>query len=163
MKPLATRSSENDRLEEDSASLVMATVPVVMGAFRGEMRANRPAGLSVPQFRTLIFVDKRAGASISDIAEHLGLALSTASKLVDGLVKRGYVERATAVGDRRRVLVTLTDSGKAALDATRAQAHARVREHLAALSPAEEQAVVVAMRALYSIFRPGAPITPIQD
>ena len=154
MKPLAIRSSEKNRANEDSASLVIATIPVVMCAFKGKMRANRPEGLSVPQFRALIFIDKHTSTSISDIAKCIGLALSTTSKLVDGLVKRHYVERTTAENDRRRAMVSLTGLGKSEYEATRAQAHAYMRECLSELSLEEEEAVKVAMRALNRIFMP---------
>ena len=130
MKQLAIRSIKEKSMQ-DAASLVMSTVPAIMRAFRKEMREHRPAELSVPQFRTLIFVDRRNDTSISDVADHLGLALSTTSKLIDGLLKRHYIERAVAADDRRRAIVTLTPQGKNVLDTTRAQTHARMAQCLA--------------------------------
>lgn len=153
MKQLAIRNNQNLAQDDDVVSLVMATVPLVMGVFRGEMRANRPAGLSVPQFRALIFIHKRAEGSISGLSEHMGLAPSTASKLVDGLVKRDFVMRTAADDDRRRVVLTLTESGSTTLEDARSQARAKLEEHLSALSPDEEDAVVVAMSALHRMFR----------
>lgn len=154
MKPLTTRNNEAVQTDEDSVSLVMSTVPMIMGVFKTEMRANRPIGLSVPQFRALIFVNKRPDTSISDVAEHLGLALSSASKLVDGLMKRDFVIRSTAADDRRRAVVEMTETGRAALQAARELAYARVQERLSRLSSDEEQAVMLAMRALSRVFLP---------
>jgi DNA-binding MarR family transcriptional regulator len=138
---------------QDCAALLVATVPAVMSHFRAAMRAGRPEELSLPQFRTLIRLRWHPGVSISDIAEHLGLALSTTSQLVDGLVKRGYVTRESAVGDRRRMVVTLTDAGRAMLETVRAAAQARMAEQVAALTPEERQAVASAMAALSRIFQ----------
>ena len=47
------------------------------------------------------------------LAEQLGTSPSAATRLVDGLVKRGWVERARDASDRRRVQVQLTDAGRA--------------------------------------------------
>ncbi|HOF87066.1 MAG TPA: MarR family transcriptional regulator [Armatimonadota bacterium] len=135
----------------DCAALVVAAVPAVMQAFRLEMRASRPRELSLSQFRTLIHLRFHAGASVSDLAEHLGLALSSTSQLIDALVKDGYVARETAAGDRRRATLALTAHGATMLDAVRARAQARMEERLAALTAAERQAVSVAMQALQRV------------
>lgn len=47
------------------------------------------------------------------LAERLGSSPSATTRLVDGLAKRGWVERARDSADRRRVQVQLTDSGRA--------------------------------------------------
>ncbi|HEX2950695.1 MAG TPA: helix-turn-helix domain-containing protein, partial [Armatimonadota bacterium] len=96
MKQLASQSNVAISFEEDTATLIMQVIPLVKQVFRKEMRKNRPADLSVPQFRALIFINKHADVSISDVAEHLGLALSTTSKLIDGLMSRQYIKRETA-------------------------------------------------------------------
>lgn len=48
-----------------------------------------------------------------ELARHLGVSSAAASGIVDRLVARGHVERRTHEADRRRVRVTLTDSGRA--------------------------------------------------
>jgi DNA-binding MarR family transcriptional regulator len=59
-----------------------------------------------------------SGAStLSDVIADLGLSKQTASQLVDTLVVRGYIERSVDPDDRRRMLVTLTERGRAASDA----------------------------------------------
>lgn len=141
---------------QECAELIIATVPAVMGSFKAAMRAGRPTELSLPQFRALIRLRRHDGLSVSDIAEHLGLALSTTSQLVDGLVKRGYVTRENAATDRRRMVITLTDGGRAMLETVRAAAQARMAEQVATLSPAERRAVAEAMEALGRIFQKGA-------
>lgn len=74
-----------DRLEE-SAGRLLDTVPQVMRCIRTEMRSRRGHNLTVPQFRTLNFLKRSPEASLSEVAEHLGLTLPSASKIVDGLV-----------------------------------------------------------------------------
>ncbi|MGM7644719.1 MarR family winged helix-turn-helix transcriptional regulator [Nocardia sp. JW2] len=51
------------------------------------------------------------GATVGEIAEHLGVTKQAASQLVDELVTKGYVERNPHPRDARARLVTLTDRG----------------------------------------------------
>lgn len=59
--------------------------------------------------------------TVGDLAELLLLEKSTASRLVDGLVKGGFVSRELNEGNRREVLVSLTEKGEKALHAVREQ------------------------------------------
>jgi DNA-binding MarR family transcriptional regulator len=54
------------------------------------------------------------GAALSDVIADTGVSKQTASQLVDTLFIRGYVERSVDPDDRRRVLLTLTERGRAA-------------------------------------------------
>ena len=87
--------------EAELASKLVEVIPLVMRAIRSHMRANRALDLSVPQYRALGFVVRHPGASLSQVAEHQGLTLGAASRLVDGLVTRGLVERRASTQDRR--------------------------------------------------------------
>jgi DNA-binding MarR family transcriptional regulator len=131
----------------------MDTVLLIMRTIRGEMRGHRPAGLSVPQFRTLTFLRRTPGASLSSVAEHVGVVLSSMSKLVDGLVARELVTRTSAADDRRRVTLDLTAEGHAALDVARQATLARLEERLAYLSADEQAHVLQALQALQAVFR----------
>jgi DNA-binding MarR family transcriptional regulator len=69
------------------------------------------------------------GTALSDVIAGLGLSKQTASQLVDTLVVRGYLQRTVDPDDRRRVLVALTERGRAASDivlATAEQVDARL-------------------------------------
>ncbi len=133
---------------------LLDAMPLVMRAIRVEMRQTTP-DLSVPQFRALGFVSRNEGASLSDVASHIGLTLPSMSKLIDGLVARKLMTRVTDRVDRRRVTLALTPRGattlQASLDATRAHLAAR----LAALTASERGAIVEAMRLLQPVFAPG--------
>lgn len=153
MKQLASQSNVAISFEEDTATLIMQVIPLVKQVFRKEMRKNRPADLSVPQFRALIFINKHADVSISDVAEHLGLALSTTSKLIDGLMSRQYIKRETAAADRRRAVVTLTELGASELNRARRHAQQQISEHMAKLSPEENQLVITALHLIERVFR----------
>ena len=136
------------------AQEVLEVVPLVMRAIRAEMRRQRTADLSVPQFRTLAFIDRNVDASLSDVAEHIGLTLPSMSKIVDGLVSRKLVTRQTAPEDRRRMTLTLTGRGQAALQASREATRACLAEDLAALTERERETIKQAMCSLRPVFTP---------
>ena len=122
---------------EVCAREVMETVPLVMRFIRTEMRSHRAALLSVPQFRVLTFLSRQPGAPLSSVAEHLGVARSTASATVDRLVRRKLVSRTTHPEERRSVVLRLTTTGQQHLQQAREEASTRIAKVLAGLSAAD--------------------------
>ncbi len=115
-----------------SAKTVLEVVPLVMRQIRCEMRAHGQ-GISVPQFRTLLFVDRNPGCSLAAAAEHLGITPATASATVERLVRQGLIERAPARSERRRVQLDLTADGQELVHAARRSTQARLAERLGVL------------------------------
>jgi DNA-binding MarR family transcriptional regulator len=142
---------------EDCARAILDVTPLTMRMIRTEMRSNRSPDLTVPQFRTLIFIRDNAAASLTDVSEHLGLTLSSTSKLVDGLVKRALVERSDAPQDRRRMIIKLTASGNASLDQAIQCTLERVSAAIESLSPAQRTQIFNAMQILGQLFNPDRP------
>src|SRR5690242_16164818 len=99
------------KLIEACAHELMDTAPQIIQAIRAEMRRGRASSISIPQFRTLGFIQRNPDSSLSNLAEHLGLTLPSASKLVDGLVKQKLVTREDSTSDRRRMTLVLTRAG----------------------------------------------------
>lgn len=151
MKPLDNPSIIQTPIQDDAA-LVIETVLLGMRTIRTEMRKGCPVDLSIPQFRMLLFLKRHSGASISDLAEHIGLTLPSMSKTVDGLVKRGLVSRETSTTDRRRAILTLTTCGEETFMAAKNATRAQIAEKLDALPPEERATVILAMQILRPIF-----------
>jgi DNA-binding MarR family transcriptional regulator len=116
---------------------VMETVPLVMRCIRTEMRSRRSPSLSIPQFRVLTFLSHRPGAPLSGVAEHLGVTRSTASAIVDRLVRRKLVSRTAHPQERRCVVLTLTPTGAQHLQQAREAAWGHMTKVLAGLSAAD--------------------------
>jgi DNA-binding MarR family transcriptional regulator len=114
---------------------------------RGRAASSDEVGLSLAQFQLL---DPLAGGErlpVGALAEEAGVAAPTATRMLDGLVRAGFVERSAADHDRRVVLVGLTAAGEEALTARRARVAAARRRIQAKLTPAErEQAAVLLQR-----------------
>jgi DNA-binding MarR family transcriptional regulator len=139
---------------DECAHEILEVAPLIMRAIRAEMRRRRGFDLSVPQFRTLAYLNYYQGASLSDAAEFIGLTLPSMSKLVDGLVARQLVTREISDSDRRRVTLALTLAGQATFEATRAATQAFLAQRLAELSTEERAVMTEAMRILRPLFTP---------
>lgn len=134
------------------AAALLDGLPPVMWFIRCQMRKHRSAGLSVPQFRALVLVDRYPTASLSLIAEHLGSSQPSASRLVAGLVTRGLITRNECSDDRRQMELCLTPRGRTALQTARAATQAIVAEQIESLSPKERRTLVKAMKMLEHTF-----------
>ena len=139
---------------EVCARELMDIVPQIIQAIRVEMRLGRGANISIPQFRTLRFIQRHLDSSLSDIADHLGLTLPSVSKLVDGLVKQKLVNRQESTTDRRRLTLGLTSSGESLVNIARANAQASLAKTLSRLSDNEVETVIRAMDLLHPLFVP---------
>lgn len=137
---------------EESAKQLLEVVPVVMRDIRSQMRSRRSPDLTVPQFRALGFVDRHRGSSLSDVASHMGLALPSASRLVDGLIGRGLMSREEHPVDRRRVRLTITHRGLSVLQASRAETLTYLSDKLRNVGDNGRETIVRAMEALRTVF-----------
>jgi len=135
----------------------METVPLVMRFIRAEMRRQRTRSLSVPQFRALVFLSRHPGASLSSVADHLGVTRPTASALVDRLVRRGLVTRTEHPQERRRIVLALTLTGARHLQQAREVARTRIAGMLAGLSIAELRKIAEGIALLESVFKEASP------
>jgi DNA-binding MarR family transcriptional regulator len=143
----------------ECAGHILETVPVVMRVIRNEMRRHRGPDLSVPQLRVLVYLNRHEGASLSDIAEHMGSTLPSMSKMVDNLVARGLVSRNMDPKDRRRVVLAPTPLGRTTRQAAHKATESRLAERLARLSASERRTIIEAMQALTAIFASGREAT----
>jgi DNA-binding MarR family transcriptional regulator len=138
---------------EKCAAQVLETVPVVMRFIRAQMRRQREPELSVTQFRTLLFLSRHSGASLSALAEHLGLSLAAASRLVEGLVRRNFVARRIPPGNRRLVALALRACGERTVCAARQATVRRLAEVLGALPAGERAGIQRTLRILHEEFQ----------
>ncbi|HEY8665799.1 MAG TPA: MarR family transcriptional regulator [Tepidisphaeraceae bacterium] len=121
------------------------------------MRRHRAAGLSIPQFRSLCFVERYDGTSLSMVADHLDLSLPTVSRMISGLVQRGYMQRKNSVDDRRHVALSLKPRGQAVMREARRATQQFLAEKFEVLPLERREALVTAMHALRDVFEQEMP------
>jgi DNA-binding MarR family transcriptional regulator len=140
---------------EECARQLLDTTPQIMRFIRAEMRSHRGHDLSVPQFRTLTFINRNPEVSLSNLANHLGLTLPSTSKLVDGLVNQKIITRRESKEDRRRLTLALTKNGEDILRAARGATQNHLKDVLRELSADELSTVIHAMNLLQPLFMKG--------
>ncbi|MDX3754547.1 MarR family winged helix-turn-helix transcriptional regulator [Streptomyces mirabilis] len=96
------------------------------------------------------------GATVTDLATHLGVTKQAASQLVDELVRKGYAERRPYPGDARARLVVLTERGWACTRAAEEAAADAVRAWVEVLGEGE----VGVLRDRLARIAPYGPIRP---
>jgi MarR family transcriptional regulator for hemolysin len=118
---------------------------------RRQMRKYRK-GLSLPQFRALVLIDRHPAVCLSTIAEHLGASLPTVSRIVSGLVDRELVSRQECRDDRRQMALAITLKGREVLKSAWAGTQEKLAEELIHLNPDQRATVAEAMRLLKQTF-----------
>ena len=68
--------------------------------------------LTIAQLRTLLVLAEEGPLVIGQIAQRMGIGLSTGGHLVDRLVQAGLADRTEDAEDRRRTLARLTPKGE---------------------------------------------------
>jgi DNA-binding MarR family transcriptional regulator len=113
--------------------------------FRDELHGHLPADLTSTQVEAIFALEDRP-LRMGELAEHLGLAESSVTRLMDRLDGAGMVRRGSPPGDRRSVLGTLTPKGRRAIAAIRRQRHVVLSAILSTLD-ADERDRFVALHA----------------
>jgi DNA-binding MarR family transcriptional regulator len=138
------RAMESERTADDEALLAAARLITGISV----RAADEADGLSPVQLRALTVLAGGAGANLASLAEAMGVAVSTASRLVDRLVAAGWVDRRPSAADRREISLSLTGGGTAALTRYDDLRLRVLRERLGRLPAARRAAVVAALRDL---------------
>jgi DNA-binding MarR family transcriptional regulator len=91
------------------------------------------------------------GGSAGDMIRGLEVSKQAASQLIDTLVIRGYLTREINQDDRRRMVIDLTDRGRAAAAAVRAGVEAIDKELAQMISPEQLAGFRAGLEALAKI------------
>ena len=85
----------------------------IYGALKPAMPVDfLPPDLTVAQLRVLLLLHTEGPSKMTDIATILGIALPTATGILDNLVKKEMVVREAAPRDRRLVICRLSPGGQ---------------------------------------------------
>ena len=97
---------------------------------------------------------------MSEIASYLGVAMSTATSMIDRLVGKQLVERRDDLADRRVVSCQLTSQGQAVLDRFWSIGLKKLENVAAALTYEELEAVLNGTRLLVKAMEGNFPKIP---
>jgi DNA-binding MarR family transcriptional regulator len=69
-------------------------------------------GVTLSQCHTLDLLSKKGNLTMNELSKQMGLAKSTMTRIVNNMVREGWIEQVKDQGDRRLVNVRLTLKGK---------------------------------------------------
>ena len=104
--------------------------------------------VTLPQLRALVLVRGKGPMRLSDLATELDVDTSTATRLVDRLVRKGLLNRKVEETDRRALRLTLTPAGRGLLRRMTEYRKREIRRVLARLTDEERDSVRAGMQAL---------------
>lgn len=103
-------------MELDNDRLIQETVLAYRYYWTALLAAAEPIwtqlDLTILQLKSLVLLEVRDELTVGGIADALGMGRSSASALVEQLVRMGVAVRVEDDKDRRRSIVTLTEQGK---------------------------------------------------
>lgn len=131
---------------------LIEVIPMVMQTLRAEVRRCREPDLSVLQIRVLAFLNRHPGSPLSAVADHVGLTLPSMSSQVSGLVGRDLIHRSVSAQDRRYVTLTLTEQGRAVMEAALRGTETSITQMLSGLGADERGLLMEALGLLRRLF-----------
>ena len=140
--------------DETFADCLRKLVQLFPQVSRGLRRRQLPAAvvddsaLGPRHSAALSLLRERGPMSVGRIASELGLTLATVSGIITDAERAGFVERSPDPGDRRRTIVSLVSTQRAAVNSWIDGASAPMRRVLDRLSPDERESFVKAMTLL---------------
>lgn len=139
------RSSAGDDADALVDALIAASRALVAVAARTV--AGLGTEVTLPQYRALVVLASRGPQRGVDLAAELGVNPSTATRLIDRLVRADLVDRRPLEGDRRAVLVTLRPAGRRLVTTVNRRRRAEVARIVARMPANRRPAAVAAVRA----------------
>lgn len=104
--------------------------------------------VSTTQLRALMLLHDIGPVNLSFLAERLGVAISSASRLVDRLAASGHVERTVPSHSRREVLLTLSPAGRRIVRRHQKARLAVFADLLGRLTAEERQCLLMGLQAV---------------
>lgn len=109
-----TEETASTLLSSDASELRAATLRLAR-----RLRQQRAvATMTDGQFAVLVALKLHGPHTLSDLAEREGVTAPSMNRTVNCLEERAHIVRAAHDGDRRKVSIAITDSGRAVIDET---------------------------------------------
>ncbi|MFE9579023.1 MarR family winged helix-turn-helix transcriptional regulator [Nocardia sp. NPDC006044] len=125
--------------------------------------ALKPAGVTVPQYAALLFLDENPGISAAALARLCGVTPPTMNALLTNLQERGLIERTPHAWHKNILETRLTEAGAAVMrdaDARAVRVEQAVAEGFTDAERATLEQLLTRCAELYDAVRPETPTAP---
>lgn len=103
---------ENNNLDFDFLSQAIMSALKKYNKMESSKYLYRSYKLSIAEIQYILSIQPDRKITMTDLAKSVSVLLSTATAMVDKLIKRGLVQRTRDEGDRRVVFIELSEEGK---------------------------------------------------
>ncbi len=146
---LATTEELAPEAGSDDAS---ARLRAAVGRLSRRLRETRAgSGLTPTQISVLFSIGRLGPLTMTELAEREGLNPTMLSRVVAGLCRAGLVARSSDPSDRRVALAAPTSAGRRLRERIQRERSEALAVHLAALAPAQREAILDAIPALEAL------------
>ena len=115
------------------------------------------------QGRYLQLLCSKDGVTQAELAPLLGVSPSSASELTDKLLAAGLISREKSPGDKRRLLIYLTDAGRSAAESFRLGSAEALGDAFAVLSADAQQSLYLALSRIAEPDMPVPEVSAVPD
>jgi len=103
---------EQQDLNKSASNLADLTFKLLATCHEKEERIAKQHSLTQAEFRCLRQINEIENINNKEIAERMSLSASRLTRIIDGLVEKGFVVREIEPNDRRNMRLYLSESGK---------------------------------------------------
>ncbi len=130
------------------------TLPQEMKKFAPDRtNVGNKFGITGVQLMTLHFVKHNDNCKTSDIANFLSVSPPDATRIVETLVKKGFVERINDENDRRIMRIRITDNGKKVFENIKKELFLSFSKILEKINDQDAEALLRGMKALSNVLK----------
>lgn len=108
--------------------------------------------LSIQEIKAIEFLGRRGPCKMRDLADYVGLAVSSTTTLVDNLEAKGEVKRERSLEDRRVIMLQLTEGGNRNYQITLEAYKQFCRNILNVLNPEEQNNLIEMFNKIFNIY-----------
>ena len=154
MSPTRTADAPRSQAQVDAVDELRRSFKDVQAALRRlrGRETRKPGELSFAQFGLLFGLAERGEMSAGELATAAALSPATVTQMLDGLEAAGLVRRLRSERDKRVVMVSLTDDGRAVMESRRRWFESLWEQALDGLSARELSAATAVLDRLHDLF-----------
>lgn len=148
MSSSTTKSGiRREKALDEATDVVLLASRALVGVAARSLAATEDQ-ITLVQYRALVALGAQGEQNVGSLADALGIHPSTATRLCDRLIVKGFIDRKTSVESRREVTLALSDSGRALVRAETARRRRAIRRIVARLDVETQLEIVEALGAL---------------
>jgi DNA-binding MarR family transcriptional regulator len=114
---------------------------------------NLDRTLSKQEFFAMMLINREGEIIMSQIADYVNISMSTATGIIDRLVKNGYCTRRRSESDRRVVMIALTKKAEKIIDDIKEIGSGYFDRIIEALTPDEQQFLFSIVAKIFNVLK----------